>query len=721
MSFLAPLYLLAALAIGLPIAFHLISRTPKGRHVFSSVMFLTPDPPRVTKRSRLEDLFLLLLRSVAILLLAFAFARPFLRSHDTLASSEKSGRQVVLLIDRSASLQRENCWADVQTEAQKVIRRLHHNDRFSLIAFDATSQVVIPFTEWDALPLEARVDSALAKLKTIQPGWSSTDLGSALVSASQLLNEGSDQGNSNRELILISDMQTGGNWEALNSYHWPANVTVQVVEIRPVDSTNVSMQFAASTGTDDPEVVRVLLANAKDSGGSTFHLSWRDSMIQQPVLNQEKSQNTTTNQSAKNEPSIAQTFSLPAGQSRVISLKKPQTDGIGPTLVLSGDAATFDNTLYLSGSEKKHWRIGYLGDNRTASDAELRFYLEAAFPDDATRAIEFVDWKKDTSLLTKSDEPVTFLIVTGSVEASQAESIRNWITAGHAALFVAREPAQASAVYSILGVPPAEITQVQPATYALLQNIRFEHPVFRPFDDPRFSDFSRLKIWKYQKFSDRSLPERQVLATYDDGSPAFAEIPLSQGKLFLLTTGWNRDESDFAVSTKFVPLMNALLESVAPVESTRMQKFVGESVVLKDLNISGATVYVKHGDEVSVLENQTNFTFDRPGYYLFANSQANLNPQSATVVAVNIPSSESRTTAVSFDSLKASGINLLQPSRETVIEGPPSPETQRQARNFELEQQQQWWRWAIVAVLAVLFVESLVAALRRHPAAPVAV
>ena len=67
MSLLAPLYFLGALAVGLPIVFHLIRRRPKGEVEFSSLMFLKPTPPRLTRRSRLENLPLLLIRALALI------------------------------------------------------------------------------------------------------------------------------------------------------------------------------------------------------------------------------------------------------------------------------------------------------------------------------------------------------------------------------------------------------------------------------------------------------------------------------------------------------------------------------------------------------------------------------------------------------------------------------------------------------------------------------
>jgi len=79
MSFLAPLFLLGAAAIALPVIFHLIRRTTRERTPFSSLMFLNPSPPRLTRRSRLEHLLLLALRCLVLLLLAAGFARPFFR------------------------------------------------------------------------------------------------------------------------------------------------------------------------------------------------------------------------------------------------------------------------------------------------------------------------------------------------------------------------------------------------------------------------------------------------------------------------------------------------------------------------------------------------------------------------------------------------------------------------------------------------------------------
>src|SRR4051812_46590658 len=118
MNFLTPLFLLGALAIAGPIIFHLIRRTTRERQVFSSLMFLMPSPPRLTRRSRIEHLLLLAVRCLVIGLLAVAFARPFIRKAMTPDRVAEGGKTILLLVDTSASMRRGNLWPQAKDKAQ---------------------------------------------------------------------------------------------------------------------------------------------------------------------------------------------------------------------------------------------------------------------------------------------------------------------------------------------------------------------------------------------------------------------------------------------------------------------------------------------------------------------------------------------------------------------------------------------------------------------------
>src|SRR5690348_10440362 len=135
MSFLAPLFLLGALAVALPVIFHLIRRTTRERTPFSSLMFLFPTPPRLTRRSRLEHIFLLVLRCLVLCLLAIGFARPFIKKAVSAPTSSEA-RRILLLVDSSASMRRSDLWTDAREKVLSYVRAAAPMDQVALFSFD---------------------------------------------------------------------------------------------------------------------------------------------------------------------------------------------------------------------------------------------------------------------------------------------------------------------------------------------------------------------------------------------------------------------------------------------------------------------------------------------------------------------------------------------------------------------------------------------------------
>lgn len=121
MSFLTPWFLLGAAAIAGPILFHLIRQSVRERMPFSSLMFLRPTTQRVTRRRKLEDLWLLFLRCLCLVLLAMGFARPFFANNYVPPVSAPEGRQLILLLDSSASMKREGVWDQARGLADKYL------------------------------------------------------------------------------------------------------------------------------------------------------------------------------------------------------------------------------------------------------------------------------------------------------------------------------------------------------------------------------------------------------------------------------------------------------------------------------------------------------------------------------------------------------------------------------------------------------------------------
>src|SRR5439155_225400 len=150
MSFLAPLFLFGALAVALPIVVHLIRRTSKEKMTFSSLMFLQPAPPRVTRRNRLENIFLLFLRCLVLGLLSLGFARPFFQKPMVPDPQSGAGKKIVLLVDTSASMRRQNLWSLALAKAEEVLGKTSPADQAAVFTFDRQTRSLVSFEQWSS-------------------------------------------------------------------------------------------------------------------------------------------------------------------------------------------------------------------------------------------------------------------------------------------------------------------------------------------------------------------------------------------------------------------------------------------------------------------------------------------------------------------------------------------------------------------------------------------
>ena len=98
MGFLAPLFLAGLAAVAVPIVLHLFRREIAPPVPFTAVRFLQRRTIERQERRRIQDPWLLLLRAAALALLAFAFARPYLKGATT------SEPPVVIAVDVSYSM-----------------------------------------------------------------------------------------------------------------------------------------------------------------------------------------------------------------------------------------------------------------------------------------------------------------------------------------------------------------------------------------------------------------------------------------------------------------------------------------------------------------------------------------------------------------------------------------------------------------------------------------
>jgi len=396
-------------------------------------------------------------------------------------------------------------------------------------------------------------------------------------------------------------------------------------------------------------------------------------------------------------------------------------------ILLQGDEEDFDNSVFVIPPDTARLSVLYLGNDAEKDARQPLYYLLRAFQDTQRQKVSVLVRPGAAPLPATETATAALFIVTDALAEERARALREQVAAGKTLLFALRNDACAPTLELLLGLNHLSIQEARPPAYAMLAEMDFRHPLFAAFADPRFSDFTKIHFWKYRRVDATAIPNARVVAKFDTGDPALLEIPIGRGRVLVLTSGWQPDDSQLALSTKFVPFLYSLLEASGGAAPPPAQFHVGDVVPLP--SVAGAlksalTVRAPDGSELSLVAGETNFTQTfLPGIYTLSpptrraaapsqrggegQGEGNFiasQPQQSARFAVNLDDRESRTAPLPGDELERLGVPL---SHQLTV----ASQSARQIRlqNAELEARQKLWRWFIVATLVVLLLETWLA------------
>jgi len=697
MSFLYGLFGLGALAVALPILFHLIRRSPAGKQTFSSLMFLRESPPRITRKSRLENWLLLLLRAAALIFLALAFMRPFFPSATEIPVTTQ--RRVAIVIDTSASMRRADLWNRAVAQAEAVLLSLNPQDDVALFAFDRQLREVVGFnpppdTKQSAPAATVADKSRIIReeLKTLTPSWSATGLGKALVEVAQHLEsaDSNDQLGSGGQIVLLSDLQAGAELEQLHKYQWPDNVRMQIPEIR-VAQGNASLALMKSDREDgEPDRPLVRVTNSPDASANEFQVRWG-------VATDRNTSNAVEDASVEQATGPSVTFRVPAGQSTVLPV--PRDPPHANRLQLSGDPTTFDNTFFVTPMIQRVATIGFLGTDDINSPTGRLYYLSRALAGSPQLTTQF-EQSIEELRFTDNEQGADLLVVNEALNEQAAAVVAQYLDRGRLVLVVLDSVEMVESLTPFLGELAArQVIGNRESDYRMLGSIDFQHWVFRPFGSPQYNDFTRIRFWDHVAV--KGLPaEANVIARFDNRDPAVWVQPVRAGEMLCLATGWNPDSSQLALSTKFVPMMLEILNHAAGQQKLEPTVEVDQSVFLPGVRTDQPrSVATPWGESFDVSADQNSFNHtSEPGIYQL-HQDGETRP-----FAINISSRESQTEPLPTQQLANLGVQLgTLPTTAQVRE------ELQQASNRQLESQQKIWKWVIVVVILLLVFETLLA------------
>lgn len=666
MSWLFPLYLAGAAAIIAPILLHLRRRPPQDRVEFSSLLFLDAQTPVPVSKRRLENWLLLLLRCLALILLALIFSRPFIQSESTAAASPNSA--TLILLDRSASMRRADLWKQAVAEAEKQLKAAKLTDRIALAVFDRELTPLWRFEEDRNTPAN-RLTALQTRLAALTPTWNATQLDRALIAAVPSFD--STTTSLKKRIHLISDLQEGTKLDALRTIAWPAELTLSVHRVEAAVQDNLSIALAAREDDRSADaLVRIRLSNTRDSALRDFTLAW---------------------QGAPKSDTI--TAQIPPAASRILIAPPNSTNAT--TLTVTGDTHEFDNRVFIAPPQPRTVRIHFLGKDATRDEASAPlYYLARALQPTATLApLLTADEKLPT-------QPADILFIVGN---APADGLRDYLERGG---FLVTVPSDATLLKSLLQTD-LTVTPDTSDDYRMLADVKTEHPLLKPFADPKLRDFTKLRFWKHRLIRDAGTPARtsglETLATFDNGHPAILSARIGKGTLIVLASGWHPSDSQLALSTKFVPLLYGWLSAAGFSHDPAATLLVGD-----DLPLDAAPAHT--------ITDPENKTHSLKAGETFTTSQIGLHKvQSGTLtqtISVNLPPDEARILPLAPSKLAEYGLKLSSTSDTAAS----SETTDQRLTSTDTEQRQNLWWWFLVALLAVLLLETAIAGRSRHSA-----
>jgi hypothetical protein len=532
MGFLAPFFFVGLAALAVPVLIHLIQRERKDAVVFPSLMFIRQVPYKSTRRRRIRNWALFLLRCFALLLLIAAFARPFVERDLAATGPLATAREVVLLVDRSYSMGYGDRFERALDAARSAIANIGPEERATVVFFDAGASVANQATG-DQLRLRAAVDSA-------QVSSSATRYGPALKMAQGIL-ESSEL--PRREVILISDFQRTG-WDGGEGVRMPAATIVTPVQISDADTRNIAV--AGATFRREPQ-------GGRERVTATARLVNRGS---EPVrglpvtldLDGREAQTSNVDIAANDAATVTfQPFTLAAAEMR-------------GTVRIGGDALTADDRFHFVLAPGQAVNVLIVDGGM----AQSTLYLE--------RALAIGDqppFRTDTrrsNQLRASDLAGRSTVVLNDVAYPSGDVGRRleaWVRNG-GGLLVVLGPRSASAGWgegtSFMPGTPGRVTDRDAG--GALGNIEYSHPVFDVFRAPRSGDLSAARFFRYRSLALTDSTNR-VVARFDDGAPALVEASVGRGRVLVWASTLDNFWTDLPLQATFLPFVHRLTRYAA--------------------------------------------------------------------------------------------------------------------------------------------------------------
>lgn len=644
MGLLAPLFLLGALAIALPIWLHRLQTQSSDRQPFSSAMLLETTEERVHLQKKLKYLVLLGLRIAMLLLIAAAFAKPFLEKPPALLTAGDAGTHLIL-VDTSVSMNRAGAFDQATVVAQQLVDDAPSGALLQVLNFDDSLHI--------GSNLTANHADHRAAISGLKISATRLDFGSAMAAVDRL----AESLPAPVTLHVISDFQQSA-------------MPIRFADAVP---SRVSRLIPHVVGTGAPfnwsvEYLRETAAGL-DVGLIGFGDRERVADVEL-ILNGEI---VETRSLAETGVQTLQFTGLPyeEGDNRI------------QVRINTDDDLTADNHWFHIVENEAPAPVPLITLNRGGLPIT---YLSAALEADAQRSFDvepMVIGEFDARILSRH----RWLMIDdiGSVDEALENALTEYLQNGGNVLAFAGERAAGSRVFPVSRHQPGA-AGIASSEFQSPGQIDIGHPVLAQTEGWHSVNVSRTIPVELQAAD-------QVLIRLENNEPFLLERKIGAGLLLLVLNGLDNRWNDLPVRPVFVSFIVEAAAYLSGVNEISKTYTAGASLPLSLIGSASGQVVDPDGSTVLSLVDTTRaqqIKLDKPGIYEV------YTPQDDMLVAVNIDPRESELGTISQELL-----DRWQDASAQPVEFVAGQSELVEADPLEL------WHWLLLMLAIVIIAESI--------------
>lgn len=443
------------IAAGVPLLLHLLNLRRLKTVEFSTLRFLQELQQTQVRRLKLQQLLLLVLRTLLIIFAVLAFARPTIPSNlPLLASNARSS--VVILVDNSGSMeaadQNGQRLQQAKDNAKRLIAMLNNGDEVCVLPMVSTDPFsFVGFTRTFA--------QANDQVDAIGLSTNRASMSNALHDADELLKNAT---NTHRELFVVSDAQAG-------------NLLRQDTDTGIVLTSDASV-FLLTVGDG-------LTGLEQNLSIDSVRLITRLPQSNKPIEVEAFIRNSSTlpvtgalvSMAFQGVRAAQRALDIPAGGTRSIILAAPiQRSGANAISVeLEPDAINADNVRYLGVTIPPPARTAVVGTGMDANLVVTALSLPAV--QQSIGAVRTVSTFADIAPALQTLDVV--YIVNSSIESTSIPLLKQFVERGGGLVVFANEADQQQPLLQECGIAALGLRVAPKGSAWKMQSVNESHPL----------------------------------------------------------------------------------------------------------------------------------------------------------------------------------------------------------------------------------------------------